>query len=236
MLITSNFHDYYDNCIGYGGVDKTTVYIRKNKGLNISKHKLNKFSKFFTPFRFFDDLIKNISINHVYYWRSNNQININKIIILFCGKLYPIISVSLTQPYKNRLFFNSEEVFKFLKQKLSKKRYNNLLEGYSFNRSFSKGIKDYFNINLPKEKIIDYHLEYDSPIILFKSSRNNYKIEFNPCLKDYEFYKFIDSFQTFQTLEMFLSNIMVKEKEIIMLDDKTRKLKHGFDKTSFRNM
>ncbi len=234
MLITSTFHDYYDNCIGYGGVDKTTVYIRKNKSLDISKHKLNKFSKYFTPFRIFDELIKDISINHVYYWRSNNQININKIIILFCGKLYPIISVSTLS--NDHLIFNSEEVFKFLKQKLSKKRYNNLLEGYSFNQSFSKGTKDYFNINLPKEKIINYHLEYNSPIILFEADRLGYKIEFNPCLKEYEFYKFIDSFQTFQTLEMFLSNIMVKEKEIIMLDDKTRKLKHGFDKTSFRNM
>ena len=35
MYIVSKFHDYYDTAIGYGGVDKSIVYNRKTKYIDI---------------------------------------------------------------------------------------------------------------------------------------------------------------------------------------------------------
>lgn len=57
----------------------------------------------------------------------------------------------------------------------------------------------------------------------------------NPRLKDYGFERIKDSFAAFQEISMYLSNILVEQKETAAVEDKFRIEQHGFDlKTSFR--
>lgn len=57
----------------------------------------------------------------------------------------------------------------------------------------------------------------------------------NPKLKDYGFERIKDSFTAFQEISMYLSNILVEQKEIAQVEDKYRIEQHGFDlKKSFR--
>jgi hypothetical protein len=54
-------------------------------------------------------------------------------------------------------------------------------------------------------------------------------------LKDYGFDRIKDSFTAFQEISMYLSNILVEQKEVVKVEDNVRIEKHGFDlKKSFR--
>lgn len=68
-----------------------------------------------------------------------------------------------------------------------------------------------------------------------KLDRNQSKGVINPKLKDYQFDRIKDSFTAFQEISIYLSNILVEQKETVVIEDKFRIEQHGFDlKKSFR--
>lgn len=81
----------------------------------------------------------------------------------------------------------------------------------------------------------DIFLEYKVPVWTIKLDRSQNNGLINPKLKDYGFDRIKDSFTTFQEISMYLSNILVEQKETAVIEDKFRIEQHGFDlKKSFR--
>lgn len=228
MYVISKFKDYYDGVIGTMGVDKTIVYERNLIEIEDEKKILKEFK------------IKDSSWNHR---RENHFLNIgymntdskkykevNNFIVGFCGKLY--LGWKFGYEVKER----DErgvivEVTKF-----------DIIYGYD---NAKKHLKSGFWKDTSQEDI-DYVLNYESidmfrtlksPIFIFDRSkpRNGSTLIINPNLKEYEFYKVVDSFTAFQEIQMFIGGILgIGEKEIIKVEDKYKIPQHGFDKWSFR--
>jgi len=81
----------------------------------------------------------------------------------------------------------------------------------------------------------DIFLEFKVPVWAVILGRSGSSGILNPRLKDYGFDRIKDSFTTFQEISMYLSNILVEQKETVVVQDKFRIEQHGFDlKKSFR--
>jgi hypothetical protein len=63
----------------------------------------------------------------------------------------------------------------------------------------------------------------------------NHTVILNPKLKDRHFFKVMDTYTTFQALDMWICGTLAyPQNAMVMLDDKSMIAKHGFDKWSFR--
>lgn len=246
MRIISKFHDYYDVGMKYG-VDNAVVYNREER--EILSHE-------------FDFIFKRTKIDN---FRAGLWVNSypDMCYILFCGKIYPFISFlryniylkkfdsiykplySLTayEDFLNSKYENDDSSYRYW----SKYDHENLKELYNIKPSkylitmfTRKAMEMFYDIRSKKidEKIVEINIKFNSPI-LFISRRKTTDIYgiVNPRLADYQFMKVIDPISAYQELQMFMSNFMFKEKEIIQLNDTMRLEKHGFDKrSSFRKM
>jgi hypothetical protein len=240
MLILSKFQDYYDSAIGYGGIDKSIIYKRKEKLIEYPKNKFtNVYNKYF---KFFDNLDIHL-VDH----SCNFNFNYYGVILIICGKIYSCVKLNLKNEYgydSNYIcFYNLDEMGKYIKDNFNKKDYKNFIKEIKQPRFFGyNNLKDFFDIpkrlNLSELQIIDYHRQVNSPIIQYGSYYTRVpNIKLNIKLKPFQFYKVIDSFQMFQTLEMFMSGVIGSgKKPIIEIDDMAKRDKHGFDYKSFKNM
>ena len=101
---------------------------------------------------------------------------------------------------------------------------------------YSRKKGSYFNIkNIMNFDSHDIHRKFNTPIFMYHVKENKKKIIINPNLKEFKFYKVIDSFQAFQEIQMFIGGVLgSNENEMIEIADKYKIKKHGFDKWSFR--
>jgi len=226
MYVISKFKDYYDGVVGTMGVDKTLVYERNTIEIEDSEEMPIEFQP-----------SNNLSWSHR---RDNHFLNIGymttdskkysgcqSFIIGFCGKLYLGWKFNYTVRDKFNLYSEDR---------------TDIIYGFDNAKQY---LKSGFWKNTSQEDI-DYVLNYD-PIDMFRTlntpvfiydkneSHRNTKLIINPILKDYEFYKEVDSFTAFQEIQMFLGGVLgTGEKEIIEVEDKYKIPQHGFDKWSFR--
>ena len=212
MRLHTDFHDYYDNAVGYG-IDENVFYSRFTKKAEI--------------------LIKS-PFDHA---------GVSGGLLGFCGIIYPF---ALFVRYDNfeivdrYCAYNLEEY----KTKAEEWKY----ERFSFGRRFDEQRR---KIDLKrKEKtemqakqfFVDWSsqsneifLKFKVPIWTVMLGRNTETGLINPRLKDYGFDRIKDSFTAFQEISMYLSNILVEQKETAAVEDKFRIEQHGFDlKKSFR--
>ena len=88
---------------------------------------------------------------------------------------------------------------------------------------------------------MDINIKYNTPIIIVFGYSRGYGRHFeavsNPVLKDVEFYKVKDAFQTFQEINMFMNGPLCSRKEIEPqpVSEKVSLMKHGMDKRSFKH-
>jgi hypothetical protein len=77
-----------------------------------------------------------------------------------------------------------------------------------------------------------FYQTYYTPIFMFRKE----VMTINPCLKNLQFQKVIDSHQAFQTIEQFLFGVLITpDKPILNISNEDTIIKHGFDtKWSFR--
>lgn len=235
LIIDKKNKDYYDGVVGTMGIDKTIVYKRNTIEIEDSKDMPKEFQS-----------VKNRSWNHR---RENHFLNVNHVhtdskkydrcdsfIIGFCGKLY--------LGWK-------------LHYRIKVKYFNGLVEDewrtdiiYDYENAKQHIKTGFWGENLDND--IKHILKYDpinmfrkvnSPIFVYdnysvnhnRNNKNGSVFIINPILKDYEFYKVVDSFTAFQEIQMFIAGVLgIGEKEIIEVDDKYKIPQHGFDKWSFR--
>ena len=211
MRLHTDFHDYYDNAVGYG-IDGNVHFNRFTKEIEIQIK-----SEFDFP-------------------RHRNAG-----LLGFCGKIYPFIEVKkFDRKYDNEY---ASDDYKIVEQYCA---YN--LEEYKSKETEWEDYSDDFGrydhweeIKL-KQFFLDWNfqsdeifLEYKVPIWTVKLDSYQNKGIINPKLKDYGFDRIKNSFAAFQEISMYLSNILVEQKETAIVEDKFRIEQHGFDlKKSFR--
>ena len=240
MYIISKNKDYYDGVVGTMGIDKTIVYERTEK-------EIEEKTEFPEPFKYkrrsfyTENTSAFIELNDFSIDREKTKKYFNNSFFLvgFCGKLYLAWKMFYEKKEYNIENGQYDDVVKY-----------DIIYGYD-------NAKKYLNDNRWSKSLYDsvqYVIKYDpieifrtinSPIFIYNGGidirghgwHNNSKSKFviNPILKEYEFYKVIDSFTAFQEIQMFVGGVLgVGEKEIVEVDDKYKIPQHGFDKWSFR--
>ena len=231
MRIISKFRDYYDSVQAHG-LDPTVMYIRKEEPVIITKNS-NKTML---------SLAKGIEHRGIGGHWINGWINrgypFTDYLVLFCGKLYPGISI-VTQEKGTPRFGYTERVSYIWDRNVDT---HTVLEKAEvpINKinSYGFSIVDYFNFfkQYSSKDLLSIHSEYDSPILLFARERyNGISCRLNPKLSAIRFERRLDPFTTFQELAMFIGGVMGgKSPKTVEISDKVRAEKHGFDKWSFR--
>ena len=229
MYIISKYKDYYDGVVGSVGMDKTLVYERETIEIEDKKKMLKEFRNF----RNLNDRRKNHFLNIGYAdTKSKKYENNNFFIVGFCGKLY----LGWAFEYKVKEWDDDGKIIEVTK--------TDIIYGYENAKEYLK--TGYWSSNLNDD--VEYVMKYDpinmfreinAPIFVYdsdsRSPRKSDAMIINPILKEWEFYKVMDSFAAFQEISMFIGGVLgIGEKEIIEIEDKYRIAKHGFDKWSFR--
>lgn len=235
MIIHSRFKDYYDTATSYG-VD-TTVHWKRDNWLESSDSDDFKAQ---LP----DSLWVDANMDD-YIWKSSHPMSrkhstsdhFQSGIIGFCGKLYPFIHSQYEDGVDGfgDTIWKTDEVFyswdkwdafrNQFKQRDVRRRYRRWYRG---NRT-----KSVFE-NAPYAHDALF-LELDTPVFLAIYGHRDYKVWKDPILKDWEFFKVKDPVTAFQEIQMYLTNQLVKEKEVLEIADKYRIAGHGYDKHSFRH-
>ena len=212
MRLHTDFHDYYDNAVGYD-IDENVFYNRFTKKVEI--------------------LVKSL-FDHA---------GVNGGLLGFCGTIYPF---TLFVKYEN-----SEIVDRYCAYNIEEyeKKADELRNDSShFSRRFADRYRKMQSKRREnqetkaKQFFIDWYsqsndifLEFKVPIWTVMLGRTPSAGLINPRLKDYGFDRIKDSFTAFQEISMYLSNILVEQKETAVIEDKFRIEQHGFDlKKSFR--
>jgi hypothetical protein len=210
MRLHTDFHDYYDNAVGYG-IDENVHYNRFTK--EVEFHIKSQFD--FPRHR-------------------------NTGLLGFCGKIYPFIEVKkfdrkyddeyASDDYKIVEYFHAYNLEEYQIKESDWADYSDDFGGYYDHWGDIKLKQFFVDWNYQSDGIF---LEYKVPIWVAKLDESKGLI--NPKLKDYGFDRIKDSFTAFQEISMYLSNILVEQKEVAVIEDKYRIEQHGFDlKTSFR--
>lgn len=208
MRLHSDFHDYYDNAIGFG-IDEKVHYNRYQKSVSIDLR-----SQLDRPFH-----------------RDSGLLG-------FCGTIYPFIELyrydrdlderGRLKIVETQFAFDENEYIQ-----IQKEFRGSYMEFYSYPYSKDPKLKQYFRDWMRSSDQI--FLEHKVPVWVAKFYAAEPNGLLNPILKDYGFQRIKDSFAAFQDISMYLANILVEQKELLTVDDKLRIEQHGFDsKVSFR--
>lgn len=221
MLITSDYHDYYDSAIGFGGVDKTCVYNRKENIIN--NNLIDEENTYFT-------------------YETKDNVTVNLFIVGFCGKTYVGAEFSSTSTVHKNIF---KTYFVYGKDIITELKRHSYLK----DTDNKKTVFYYFKRRKPTIQLIElYHnkqntelfFKIKSPIFYFSLSQKcldkDATLTINKQLKDIHFYKIFDPFQAYQEIYIFLSGVLGNtEKDTVAISDINRLTAKGFDKKwSFR--
>ncbi len=212
MKLHTDFHDYYDYAVGYG-IDENVHYNRFSKQVEVQIQLKFDFPAF----------------------RDANLLG-------FCGKIYPFIKL---QKYNKKYDWGEYEpkdlkiveqfyAFSFEEYKNKESEWEEFLWDFQYIDSSRELKMKQFFLDWSYQSN-DIFLEYKVPSWVLTLQRNQTTGIINPKLKDYDFERIKDAFTAFQDISMYLSNILVEQKETTTIEDKFRIEQHGFDKkTSFR--
>jgi hypothetical protein len=246
MKIISKFQDYYDTGLAYGADEKIRF-----------KRKTEIMDKQFVENM--PDIVPNWSPLSGME-NKNHKFEFGYAGILFCGKLYIAIQVfDHKDPeyiisggnYLPKCFYTSEDLEKYLQQCEFELTYKSKLGGKSHLRSKF----EIQNRNILKEgfgnlKYYDYMVEnkivtlvcakffsemWNKEFNNINYNNSNFLVVNNPCLKNLQFFKVLNSFQAYQEIAMWVGGVLPQDSTpMIELDDKYKITEHGFDKFSFR--
>jgi hypothetical protein len=208
MRLHTNFRDYYDTAIGYG-IDENVHYNRIANKVNIQ--------------------IKS----------KRDLPTLGECGLLgFCGQVYPILKMERSEwegaGNQHRIV---ERYFAFSVEDYVGKyaEWNRSKYFHGFYEGWRLKLKQYFTDWSCQRD--DIFLEFKVPSWIFWFQEKPFNAIVNPRLADYGFDRIKDAVTTFQEISMYLSNILVEQKDVAAVEDRYRVTQHGFDlKTSFRNV
>lgn len=223
MLISSKFHDFYDTITSFG-VDKTVVY-----------HRLQSEIKWKN---------KDLSVPHSekVEWKAKGvTYEVNKYLIGFCGKIYPVVEFRLEVVkggYRSQFFYDAESVQEFLSKRGIKQSETRFFWRESYYVTSESSLKNWFNAT-NWSGLTELFQEHKVPVFVlgrFDERKMNNTVILNPNLKSYQFFKVQDAVTAFQNIYMFVSGVLgMPEKVTVKLNDKDLAEKKGHGgKYSFR--
>lgn len=256
IRIISRFKDYYDSSMafGYGG-DDGVLYIRQK-----TEYPLSTAPSATTTVpdivKVIVDRLKQLTVSDIdtssiidtsdwprrtkrgtvlqQFSDKNYVYDTQRFGVLFCGKYYPGLRVSMTRKpsgyvldtAKHHWFYDADDAIAFMESK-----------GVDVNASLpyrhitiTAGLRKYFNT---KPADVEWQIENKITCVVYEMYNN--QVVINPPLKDYEFFKVMDPYTAFQELSMWVGGTLAWPPQMMIeLDDKYRVLAHGFDKHSFR--
>jgi hypothetical protein len=217
MKIHSDFRDYYD--IGLRvGVDSSLHYNRKPRWFDPDQLR-SKFPS---------DLLK-----HVRKVINSDTPSIERVLIGFCGVIYPCIRVLYADSRIDNIYApeHLDEHFKFTMPKGGRNRENRKKQFMKRQRERAAFLRHRLMVG------DDLFIEMDAPIFVVRHEPDDREIviEANAMLKPYDFAKAVDPFSAFQQVSMYLGNQLVKRDVPDTIADEYRIAMHGYDKHSFRH-
>lgn len=232
MLLISKFHDYYDSALA-GGVDKTIVYRRNTK--EIERPDWMKATVWFP------ELVgrSRWSGNYVDYTKDFSakmksglirKYELKVFIIGFCGKAYKGVRLSKDSDYSSEYqptYHYTSASIELEMQRLGIKYRDKDVNCFDFT---------------PKECIQMVDAKYVSFSSFGEYSfgeyryGTNYLATINPILKEFKFYRAVDTYTAFQEIAMYISGVIgTGENNTITISDKDMRDAKGFDDWSFKN-
>ncbi len=237
MKIVSDFHDYYD-VVQASGQDQSLVYLRTRKEVELNRGNY--------PFPLFEGTAR-------YEFRPRG-VPLVQFVVGFCGKVYPILHLSCqrrSDPKPITEFcYTLSDVDNFVESNFKRvqvETYRSKPRRWRFagnqwpsnqRRERFQEFFDAFAAN--RSTFARIFLENTCPIFVASSwwsdgKRNReYKIVYNECLKELDFFKVIDTYTAFQELQMFMGGMARPNKPIPQIPDKDMVSIKGFDEWSFR--
>jgi hypothetical protein len=244
MRIISKTHDYYDGVMKQA-MDRTVVFSR-----NMEKDIPVPWTKTMGT-------ICRIGERET---GCESDFSIEPILVFFCGKVVPLVSVSLW----DRTYGMSEPVYVYdmaaVPRKLSSKalpfielwlklRVCNHWIVWETDPNTAHYLKKYGSVQDKKHRkpqfvandatLTEYALKNGVAYFLVRFDHRFDKgnvITHYPVLKDIEFFKVVTPFDAFQQVQMYLTNELAREKQMPMkpISDKLKAQSHGYNEWSFR--
>lgn len=230
MKLISKLHDYYDAPFKASACDPKYVFVRETKKFKIEIGKSLKF-----------DCVVN---NKTYSFTSG--------VIGFCGAIYPYINRHNMYTWETNN--NSVDIFydmkDFIKNNIEIAQGKAQLTKYIHNVRKLSDIENWLTKGQISTWMGNYNMCDDIAIksiffdekvayfaIDFAEGNKNVDVITYPLLNKYCFYKKFDVYSTFQQIEHYLTNELIRPDKIdIIIPDELKAQSKGFDKWSFRKM
>lgn len=241
MRIISKFHDYYDGLATFEKTDR--IYDRKSESYSIDlKRKYGKGSGLYDLRWTFHVGESDWLVNNRVCWRVRNAVYG---VLGVCGKLYPTMSVIVSEthdsPILNNYFYHLEDLAIFLESQ--KVRVN--MRSYWGEQIQPKEVLPMLVNN---QCIKNMFTEFQTPIFYlefipncrgigkFDGIKNQHVLTTNVRLVDFQFQKFKDAWQVYQDIDTYLGNELALNKNVpdSTGNDVDLAKAKGFDKWSFR--
>jgi len=233
MKIISPFRDFYDSALAYGH-DDHVVYVRKSEELYNANDPVLRNNKQY------ESLFSRLNESGCEGY-NKSSITFNSTQILFCGKMYRGIRVtmkshwSIPQVEKTDVYYHAEALEKAVRDlggsldldRQARRR-------YWWNDSVHTGtVREWLS-----QQGIDSHYDYaieNRFVAVVADPTTPARVINNPRLASYDFYRVMNPVIAYQEIDMYLSGVLPQSSIITApTPDKYKIQAHGFDKQSFR--
>lgn len=232
MQIKSRFKDYYDAGMGHTA-DKFLFYVRENQAWDA---KNEQTPQYLSPLLAFSKEHKPRSIQLNSPGGGWGEVNVSFGLVLLAGLIYPLARLSRKtagDPYEHHYLYDyealndllSEHGFDMVKRRQGEAR------SYRYINRPAKHVEQFFALK-GSDKLSDF--AYKNKLVLACLAFGYLQV--NPRLSNFEFFRAMEPFVAFQEISMFLGNLAAPDPLPVVLTEKERVAKHGFDKWSFRKM
>ncbi len=234
MKIISKYKDYYDGVQAFG-IDKNLIYNRKEEIITLDA--LPNYGSLVDVIGVLGIIILELDA----FGTEKLYLQVNRIVIGFCGKLIPAYQIDEYFEGNKRsshVYYNAENLHDFYRKIHEKQNCWEFEEGclpYSVN-----DLNAYFKAPIFERDFTEWFQLIQSPIFLVHNKtkvtttednrRSNIRIKKNPILKNLEFYKIRDAFTVHQEIDQFIGGVLTNsETQKNQLNDIQKVKKHGFD-------
>ena len=183
---------------------------------------------------------KIICAGAIFNWKNLTVHRIEYSLIGFCGKIYPVILLSLgchkTIGDSLIAIYDKNELSKYLSKDdtYPEREFSRWLDLTSINySSFTDYNKESFRA------LLSIFERIKGPIFQIKCDENFDHLDFEnaPELQEVQFQKVFNPYSAYQEIRMYLGSVLTKpEKPMLTISDRDKIQQHGFDKFSFRAM
>jgi len=211
MRIISDFKDYYDSIQAYGYDPNDVLYVRKRKIIDLHDEHNSPL----------EHKIQNFSTEY----SGNIYFPLYRASIAFCGKYYGFFYTYGERDSKGAstlVWFTSVEAVTDYFGKETPKTFNN-----------KRSQEHFVTANQSTFDYLPLHTKYNSPVLMTMDKQ----FIVNPCLANTGLVKIMNAFNTYQSIDMYISNQMARQPDPI--PTRTNELirdSKGFDNQSFKTL